>query len=98
MGIKLIPKTQNVGVSCDDINANFAYLESLRSEGSDKSVSFTQETSASVWVILHNLSKYPSVTVIDNYGELTLCETEYTNENTVTLRFSEPTAGTVYLN
>lgn len=59
---------------------------------------FIQQTAASVWIILHKLGKYPSVTVIDNYGELTLCETEYTNENTVTLRFSEPTAGTVYLN
>lgn len=49
-------------------------------------------------MILHSLNKKPSVTVIDDTGAVVLCDIEYTNENTVTLRFSEPTAGTVYLN
>lgn len=67
-------------------------------EGKDKSGEYTQDTQAKVWVILHGLNKKPSVTVVDDTGAVVLCDIEYTNENTVTLRFSEPTAGTVYLN
>ena len=67
-------------------------------EGKDKSGEYTQDTQAKVWVILHSLNKKPSVTVVDDTGAVVLCDIEYTNENTVTLRFSEPTAGTVYLN
>ena len=95
MPLVVIPKEKNVGASLEDINANFKYLDRT---SNDKSVSFEQSAPATVWVVLHELDKYPSVTVIDSDGELTLCEIEYTNENTVTLRFSEPTAGTVYLN
>ena len=60
--------------------------------------SAVKQTASKVWVILHNLNKKPSVTVIDNYGDVVWCDIEYTNDNTVTLRFSEETAGTVYLN
>ena len=95
MGLITIPKERNVGACVGDINANFKYLDRT---SNDKSVSFEQSAPATVWVVLHELDKYPSVTVIDSDGELTLCEIEYTNENTVTLRFSEPTAGKVYLN
>lgn len=92
--IEILPK-RNVGECVGDINANFKYLDRT---SNDKSVSFEQSAPATVWVVLHELDKYPSVTVIDSDGELTLCEIEYTNENTVTLRFSEPTAGMVYIN
>ena len=57
-----------------------------------------RQSASKTWVILHNLGKKPSVTVIDNYGDVVWCDIEYTNDNTVTLRFSEETAGTVYLN
>lgn len=60
--------------------------------------SAVKQTASKVWVILHNLNKKPSVNVIDNYGDVVWCDIEYTNDNTVTLRFSEETAGTVYLN
>ena len=60
--------------------------------------SAVKQTASKVWVILHNLNKKPSVTVIDNYGDVVWCDIEYTNDNTVTLQFSEETAGTVYLN
>ena len=89
-----IPANRNVGACVGDINANFKYLDR---ESKDKSGEYTQDTQAKVWVILHSLNKKPSVTVVDDTGAVVLCDIEYTNENTVTLRFSEPTAGTVYL-
>lgn len=90
-----IPANRNVGACVGDINANFKYLDR---ESKDKSGEYTQDTQAKVWVILHNLNKKPSVTVIDDTGAVVLCDIEYTDENTIVLRFSEPTAGTVYLN
>ena len=94
MPITVIPANKNVGKSLVDINSNFAYLDTVK----DKTGTFENTTASKVWVILHNLGKKPSVTVIDNYGDVVWCDIEYTNDNTVTLRFSEETAGTVYLN
>ena len=94
MPITVIPANKNVGKSLVDINSNFAYLDTVK----DKTGTFENTTASKVWVILHNLGKKPSVTVIDNYGDVVWCDIEYTNDNTVTLRFSEETAGTVYFN
>ena len=94
MPITVIPANKNVGKSLVDINSNFAYLDTVK----DKTGAYENTTASKVWVILHNLGKKPSVTVIDNYGDVVWCDIEYTNDNTVTLRFSEETAGTVYLN
>lgn len=95
MPIVKIPANKNVGKSLDDINANFELLDRERK---DKAGEYTQDTPSKVWVILHSLRKKPSVTVIDDTGAVVLCDIEYTDENTVILRFSEPTAGVVYLN
>lgn len=95
MPIIKIPANKNVGKSLDDINDNFEYLYK---NGKDKVGEYTQDKPSKVWVILHNLNKKPSVTVIDDTGAVVLCDIEYTDENTVILRFSEPTAGTIYLN
>lgn len=95
MPIIKIPANKNVGKSLEDINANFEYLDR---NGKDKAGEYTQGTPSKVWVILHSLNKKPSVTVIDDTGAVVLCDIEYTDDNTVILRFSEHTAGTVYLN
>lgn len=95
MPIIKIPANKNVGKSLKDINDNFEHLDK---NGKDKAGEYTQDTPSKVWVVLHSLGKRPSVTVIDDSGAIVLCDMEYTDENTVVLRFSEPTAGTVYLN
>ena len=94
MPITVIPANKNVGKSLVDINSNFAYLDTVK----DKTGAFENNTASKTWVILHNLGKKPSVTVIDNYGDVVWCDIEYTNDNTVTMRFSDETAWTVYLN
>lgn len=94
MPITVIPANKNVGKSLVDINSNFAYLDTVK----DKTGAFENNTASKTWVILHNLGKKPSVTVIDNYGDVVWCDIEYTNDNTVTLRFSDETAGTAYFN
>ncbi len=62
-------------------------------------VSFRQAVTiaATSWVITHNLGYYPNVTVVDSTG--TVCEGDltYTNNNSLTLTFSEAITGTAYL-
>lgn len=94
----------NVAYNCDYKDSSFPDGCSIKFYPYESELVYADKHSAvkqsasKVWVILHNLGKKPSVTVIDNYGDVVWCDIEYTNDNTVTLRFSEATAGTVYLN
>lgn len=90
-----IPPEKNVGESVHDINANFDYLDR---KNTDKSYEHIQGTFEKAWVITHNLNKKPSVTVVDAEGNNVICDIDYTSNNVVTLYFSEPAAGTAYLN
>ena len=64
----------------------------------DKRYVHNQNTSSSVWVIPHNLNKFPSVTVVDSAGTIIIGEIDYTNINNVTLTFSAAFSGVAYLN
>lgn len=59
---------------------------------------YTQGTAARDWDIVHNLNKYPSITVADSAGTVVLGEAEYISQNEVILHFSAPFVGTAYLN
>ena len=62
-------------------------------------VSFTYEkqTNSTSWVINHHLGFRPNVVVID-YGQNNVeCDIAYTNENSLTLTFSEAISGYAYL-
>jgi hypothetical protein len=62
-------------------------------------VSFTYEkqTNSNSWVVNHNLGFRPNVIVID-YGQNNVeCDIAHTNENSLTLTFSEAISGYAYL-
>ena len=59
---------------------------------------YTQGTAAQDWDIVHNLSKYPSITVVDSAGTVVHGDAEYISQNQVMLHFSAPFSGTAYLN
>ena len=58
----------------------------------------TQTTASDVWVIVHNLNKFPSVTVIDSAGNEVVGEVIYNDANQVTLKFEGGFKGTATLN
>ena len=64
----------------------------------DANFLFTQTTASNIWVIVHNLNKYPSVTVIDSAGNEVIGETIYNDLNQVTLKFEGGFKGTATLN
>jgi len=59
---------------------------------------FNQVVASTIWVINHNLGKFPSITVIDTAGTVVTGEYTYTDNNNVTLTFSAGFAGKAYLN
>ena len=64
----------------------------------DANFLFVQTEASNVWVIIHNLNKYPSVTVVDSAGNEVIGEVIYDNLNQVTLQFKGGFKGTATLN
>lgn len=66
--------------------------------GVDKSYVHEQHTPDTTWVIHHNLSKFPSVTVVDSGGTNVVGNIVYDTVNTVTLTFSAAFSGKAFFN
>jgi hypothetical protein len=59
---------------------------------------FTQGSAVNPWVILHNLNRHPSVTVVDSGGYVIVPDVHYDTLNQVTITFAAVTSGVAYLN
>ena len=55
-----------------------------------------QSVSASTWTISHNLGFFPSVSVVDNGGNLVIGDVLYITENQVSISFSASFGGKAY--
>ena len=70
----------------------------IASLNDDANFVFTQGIPSATWNITHNLGKFPSVSVVDTADQLMYGDTEYINENSLTITFSAPFSGKAYLN
>jgi hypothetical protein len=59
--------------------------------------SFTPDDSRAVWDITHNLGYFPSVRVVNSVGTEFIGDIVYNSNNRLTITFSSPVFGTVYL-
>ena len=59
---------------------------------------FTQGAPSAVWVIVHNLNKQPSVTVVDTGESVVIPTVHYDSANQITATFGSATSGKAYLN
>lgn len=59
---------------------------------------YTQPSAKNIWVISHNMNKYPSVTVVDSAGSVVVGEVVYNNTNQITITFIGSFSGKAYLN
>ena len=84
------------GVLEDKAIYDFAVF-TLSSQGVPTFV-FTQNATATVWNIQHNLGKFPSITVIDSGNTVVTGEYTYIDNNNVQLNFSAAFSGKAYLN
>ena len=65
----------------------------IASLNDDANFVFTQGIPSATWNITHNLGKFPSVSVADTANQLMYGDTEYINENSLTITFSAPFRG-----
>lgn len=66
--------------------------------GLSTTFTWTQTIALSVWTIPHNLNKYPSVSVVDNLGNLITPDISYVDSNIVQVTHGSAFAGKAYLN
>lgn len=59
---------------------------------------YQQNSPSAVWVIQHNLNKYPSVTVVDSAGTWVIGEVVYNDTNTITISFNGTFSGKAFFN
>jgi len=59
---------------------------------------FSQVSALATWTIAHNMGKYPSIEVVDTGGNVLWPDIDYVDANTITVSFTNPTAGKAYLN
>lgn len=64
----------------------------------DKEFIYTQSTSSDVWMIQHNLNKYPSVTVVDSGNSVVTGEIVYIDKNNIQITFTSAFSGKAYCN
>ena len=67
-------------------------------EAADKNYVFIQSTPSATWNITHNLSKFPSVSVVDSANTVVYGDINYINENSLTITFSAAFGGKAYMN
>jgi hypothetical protein len=66
--------------------------------GSDLNYHYVQGAPSAVWVINHNLNKYPNLVVIDSAGSEVEGAIVYNSTNQLTVTFSGGFSGDAYLN
>ncbi len=59
--------------------------------------SYTQSVPEAVWVVQHNLNRFPAVTVIDDAGDEVEMDVRYVDANTLTLTAAGALSGVAYL-
>lgn len=65
---------------------------------SDKTYVHTQISAIATWTVVHNLAKYPSVTVVDSGDSVVIGDVDYIDNNNLTIKFSAAFGGKAYLN
>lgn len=66
--------------------------------GSDVNFVFNQILPSATWTIVHNLNKYPSVTVVDSADTKVEGDISFTSVNQVVITFTGAFAGRAFLN
>lgn len=70
----------------------------LSGQPGDSRYVHNQNAASNVWVIEHNLGKFPSVSVADSTNELVMGFVRYHNSNNLEIQFENAFSGKAYLN
>lgn len=75
-----------------------SFIKNKPTELTDKHYVHKQRSPSDVWIIVHNLNKYPSVHIEDSAHNNVIGEINYDNLNQLTIKFSSPFSGKAVLN
>jgi hypothetical protein len=92
---------ENVTVSINetqDIVLQLGVGQGPAGVGADLNYLHDQAAASDTWTITHNLSKYPSVTVVDTAGDEVEGAVNYISANQLVVTFSAAFSGKAYLN
>lgn len=64
----------------------------------DKNFIFNQAIASNNWVVAHNLSKRPSVSVFDSAGTPFVGQVSHVDDNNLTISFNHSLSGKAYIN
>lgn len=67
-------------------------------DGPDKNYIHNQNSPSSLWIINHNLFKYPSVTIVNELNEEVYGNIEYLSINSIKITFGNPETGKAFIN
>jgi hypothetical protein len=59
---------------------------------------FDKPSASAVWVVTHNMGKFPSVSIVDTANDQVEGEVKYNSNNQLTITFTAAVAGKAYLN
>lgn len=66
--------------------------------GVDLHYTHTQSVASATWNVVHNLGKFPSVSVVDSAGNMWVSDVYYINANSLTISFAAAFGGVAYIN
>ena len=69
-----------------------------KGDSGDKFYVHDQISPSDTWEIIHNLDKYPSVSVVDSAGSKVIGDVSYVSMNELIVHFSAGFSGKAYLN
>lgn len=72
--------------------------ELIENVDGDKTYVHTQRVPSKTWEISHDLNKYPSVSIVDSFGEYSIGDIEYLDLNNLIIRFNDEIFGEAFLN
>lgn len=74
------------------------HQSSTSNTSSSTTFTFEQSVASDTWNVMHNLDKYPSVSIVDSGGNLVDGEVKYVTSNRILINFTSPFSGKAYLN
>lgn len=66
--------------------------------GTDKNYIHEQMSPSNIWTINHNMNKFPSVQIVNNFNEVVIGDVIFISANQITVHFSGSFSGKAYLN
>lgn len=89
---------QDIPVGTELTNTAYWSVLMENDTSADKTFEYQQTKATTEWLIVHNLNKYPSVTITDALGNVLSGDVQYIDSNQLKITLQTPYNGWAYLN